>query len=179
MGRVGACADKAAMESFFSLLQKNVLDCQRWLTRQELRLRSRHGSNGPTTAGDGIDTWDSRQSNMTQSTGPRPQPPKTPSQQKLGSPVPHYKCGPVGNRDEKTESILGSVTPPDQLGSGPLLRTLFKQVLRIRGIRVGFRPGVEQMLDVSAPTSWVTQWSFGSHKPPNDPESDDVYVALP
>jgi putative transposase len=38
MGRVGACADNAAMESFFSLLQKNVLDGQRWLTRQELRL---------------------------------------------------------------------------------------------------------------------------------------------
>ena len=37
-GRVGACADNAAMESFFSLLQKNVLDRQRWLTRQELRL---------------------------------------------------------------------------------------------------------------------------------------------
>jgi putative transposase len=32
MGRVGACADNAAMESFFSLLQKNVLDRQRWLT---------------------------------------------------------------------------------------------------------------------------------------------------
>ena len=29
MGRVGACADNAAMESFFSLLQKNVLDRQR------------------------------------------------------------------------------------------------------------------------------------------------------
>lgn len=38
MGRVGACADNAAMESFFSLLQKNVLDRRRWLTRQELRL---------------------------------------------------------------------------------------------------------------------------------------------
>ena len=38
MGRVGACADNAAMESFFSLLQKNVLDRQRWLTRQGLRL---------------------------------------------------------------------------------------------------------------------------------------------
>ncbi|MEO5316932.1 IS3 family transposase [Pseudarthrobacter sp. CC12] len=38
MGRVGACADNAAMESFFSLLQKNVLDRQRWLTRQQLRL---------------------------------------------------------------------------------------------------------------------------------------------
>ncbi len=38
MGRVGACGDNAAMESFFSLLQKNVLDRQRWHTRHELRL---------------------------------------------------------------------------------------------------------------------------------------------
>ena len=38
MGRVGACADNAAMESFFSLLQKNVLNGQRWQTREELRL---------------------------------------------------------------------------------------------------------------------------------------------
>lgn len=38
MGRVGACADNAAMESFFALLQKNVLDRQRWQTREELRL---------------------------------------------------------------------------------------------------------------------------------------------
>jgi transposase InsO family protein len=38
MGRVGACADNAAMESFFALLQKNVLDQQRWQTREELRL---------------------------------------------------------------------------------------------------------------------------------------------
>ena len=38
MGRVGACGDNAAMESFFALLQKNVLDKKRWTTRQELRL---------------------------------------------------------------------------------------------------------------------------------------------
>jgi putative transposase len=38
MGRVGACGDNAAMESFFALLQNNVLDRQRWATRQELRL---------------------------------------------------------------------------------------------------------------------------------------------
>ncbi len=38
MGRVGACGDNAAMESFFSLLQKNVLDTKRWETREELRL---------------------------------------------------------------------------------------------------------------------------------------------
>ena len=38
MGRVGACADNAALESFFSLLQKNVLNRQRWETREELRI---------------------------------------------------------------------------------------------------------------------------------------------
>jgi putative transposase len=38
MGRVAAAGDNAAMESFFSLLQKNVLDTQRWETREELRL---------------------------------------------------------------------------------------------------------------------------------------------
>ena len=38
MGRTGSCADNAAMESFFSLLQKNVLDRQRWSSREELRL---------------------------------------------------------------------------------------------------------------------------------------------
>jgi putative transposase len=38
MGRVGAAGDNAAMESFFALLQKNVLDTRRWQTRTELRL---------------------------------------------------------------------------------------------------------------------------------------------
>lgn len=38
MGRVGAAGDNAAMESFFSLLQKNVLDRHPWPTREELRL---------------------------------------------------------------------------------------------------------------------------------------------
>lgn len=38
MGRVGACGDNAAMESFLSLLQKNVLDRHLWATRAELRL---------------------------------------------------------------------------------------------------------------------------------------------
>ena len=38
MGRVGACGDNAAMESFFSLLQKNVLDRRPWATREELRI---------------------------------------------------------------------------------------------------------------------------------------------
>lgn len=38
MGRVGAAGDNAAMESFFALLQKNVLDRKAWATRSELRL---------------------------------------------------------------------------------------------------------------------------------------------
>lgn len=38
MGRVGACGDNAAMESFFALLQKNVLNRQRWASREQLRL---------------------------------------------------------------------------------------------------------------------------------------------
>lgn len=38
MGRVGAAGDNAAMESFFSLLQKNVLDRKAWNTREELRI---------------------------------------------------------------------------------------------------------------------------------------------
>jgi putative transposase len=38
MGQVGAAGDNAAMESFFALLQKNVLDRRRWTTRQELRI---------------------------------------------------------------------------------------------------------------------------------------------
>jgi transposase InsO family protein len=38
MGRVGAAGDNAAMESFFALLQKNVLDQHSWATRQQLRL---------------------------------------------------------------------------------------------------------------------------------------------
>ena len=37
MGRVASAGDNAAMESFFSLLQKNVLDQRRWRTRDELR----------------------------------------------------------------------------------------------------------------------------------------------
>jgi transposase InsO family protein len=38
MGQVGSAGDNAAMESFFSLLQKNVLDRQTWDTREELRI---------------------------------------------------------------------------------------------------------------------------------------------
>ena len=38
MGRVGAAGDNAAMESFFALLQKNVLNRRTWTTRDELRI---------------------------------------------------------------------------------------------------------------------------------------------
>jgi len=36
MGRVAAAGDNAAMESFYALLQTNVLDRRRWATRSEL-----------------------------------------------------------------------------------------------------------------------------------------------
>src|SRR5688572_5997841 len=38
MGRVGAAGDNASMESFFSLLQKDVLDLRSWAMREELRI---------------------------------------------------------------------------------------------------------------------------------------------
>lgn len=38
MGRVASAGDFAAMESLFSLLQKNVLDTKRWNTGEELPL---------------------------------------------------------------------------------------------------------------------------------------------
>jgi putative transposase len=38
MGRAWVCGDNAAMESLFALLRKNVLDCQHWDTRDQLRL---------------------------------------------------------------------------------------------------------------------------------------------
>jgi len=38
MGRVGVAGDNAAMESFFSLLQKNVLNRHAWQTREQLRI---------------------------------------------------------------------------------------------------------------------------------------------
>lgn len=42
MSRVGACADNAAMENWFSLLQKNVLNQRSWDTREQLRLAIVH-----------------------------------------------------------------------------------------------------------------------------------------
>nr|WP_260844640.1 IS3 family transposase [Micrococcus luteus] len=61
MGQVGSAGDNTAMESFFALLQKNVLDRRDWATRKELRAgvitwiertyhrRRRQGRLGPLT----------------------------------------------------------------------------------------------------------------------------------
>jgi putative transposase len=38
MGQAGSAADNAAMESFFALLQRNVLDRRRWTTREQLKI---------------------------------------------------------------------------------------------------------------------------------------------
>lgn len=38
IGRVGPFGDHGAMESFYALLQRHVLDRHRWSTRAELRL---------------------------------------------------------------------------------------------------------------------------------------------
>lgn len=38
MDRIASCGDNAAMESFFGLLQKNVLNRRSWTTREELRI---------------------------------------------------------------------------------------------------------------------------------------------
>jgi transposase InsO family protein len=38
MGQVASAGDNAAMESFFALQQRNVLDRRRWTIREELRI---------------------------------------------------------------------------------------------------------------------------------------------
>lgn len=38
MGRVASCGDNAATESFFSLLQKNVLNRRPWTIRDQRRI---------------------------------------------------------------------------------------------------------------------------------------------
>ncbi len=50
MGRVGSAGDNAAMESFFSLLTKNILIRQTWDTRGQLRITVVTWTNAPTTA---------------------------------------------------------------------------------------------------------------------------------
>jgi transposase InsO family protein len=47
MGQARTCADNAAMESFFSLLQKNVFNQRKtWTTRSELNLATRRWIEG-------------------------------------------------------------------------------------------------------------------------------------
>ena len=53
MGRVGAAGDNAAMECFFCLLQKNVLNRRPGPPARSSGSRSSPGSNGPTTAAAG------------------------------------------------------------------------------------------------------------------------------
>ena len=38
MGPVASCGNNAAMESFFALLQKNILDRRPWTTHEQLRI---------------------------------------------------------------------------------------------------------------------------------------------
>jgi len=49
MGRVASFGDNAAMESFFSLLQKNVLNLRSWDPGKSYASRSWPGSSGPIT----------------------------------------------------------------------------------------------------------------------------------
>jgi putative transposase len=50
MGQVGSAGDNAAMESFFALLQRNVLDRRPGAPATSSASPSSPGSNGPTTA---------------------------------------------------------------------------------------------------------------------------------
>lgn len=45
MGRVSSAGGNAAMESFYSLLQKNVVDRKRWKTRGDLASKVEHTYN--------------------------------------------------------------------------------------------------------------------------------------
>ena len=42
MGRVASAGDNAAMESFWALLQRNVLNSQTWRTREDLHYATFH-----------------------------------------------------------------------------------------------------------------------------------------
>jgi transposase InsO family protein len=95
MGRVGACGDNAAMESFFALLQKNVLDRQRWPTREELRLA--------------IITWIER----TDLPPPTPAaPPRTPHTDRVRDTQPRHYRGLTTPPNESTE--VGAVPFPQR-----------------------------------------------------------------
>jgi putative transposase len=78
MGRVGAAGDNAAMESFFALLQKNVLNRQRWETREDLRLEIVHWIEATYHRRRRKQPWaNSRPSNLKESKNwPQPRPKK-------------------------------------------------------------------------------------------------------
>jgi transposase InsO family protein len=46
MGRVGAAGDNAAMESFFALLQKNLLNQRSWTTRDQQQFEQSEFARG-------------------------------------------------------------------------------------------------------------------------------------
>lgn len=65
MGRVASAGDNAAMESFFALLHKSVLNRQSWQTRDELRGANTYRSNAPITEnGDNDPLTNSRRSSL-------------------------------------------------------------------------------------------------------------------
>ncbi len=93
MGRVASSADNAAMERFFALLQKNVLNSRRWATRSELRLaivtwieRTYHRRRRQLSLGK------STRSSLKPSTSPRTRPEP-----------PHRKCQPNLQQSRPTE----------------------------------------------------------------------------
>ncbi|MDH6228984.1 transposase InsO family protein [Streptomyces sp. MJP52] len=57
LGRVGAAGDNAAMESFFALLQKSILDRRPWRTRNELRIAIVTWIERTTTADGAGSAW--------------------------------------------------------------------------------------------------------------------------
>lgn len=80
MGCVGARADNAAMESFFSLLQKNALTRSGGAPTKNSGSRSSPGSNGRITGGAGnADSENSPRSSSRQSTHRPPRRPEAPN----------------------------------------------------------------------------------------------------
>jgi transposase InsO family protein len=85
MGRIASAGANAAMESYFALLQKNVLNRQTWQSREELPCRSSPGSNAPTTgAADSVRSatslpWSSRPPSATAQLLFQHDPPNNPS----------------------------------------------------------------------------------------------------
>jgi hypothetical protein len=113
MGRTGACGDDAPMESFFALLQKNVLNRNRWQTRDELRLaittwieRTYHRRSDGNAG-----SANSPPSNLkccSPRSHKRPEPPTGRVNRTRGSPEHLVSCGGVW----KTPNPRGGITTP-------------------------------------------------------------------